>query len=129
MSVSISLLLLSRLSPYSSIFFIDSTLIIMGVGVALFAAPNTNANLSSVGPDQRSLANGMLGTMRHMGQGLSLALAAGIVGIFLSADIYEVGGHISVVEYVNGLSQAFMIGSIIAMIGIVIVIFRGSNKN
>ena len=129
LSVSISLLLLSRLSPYSSIFFIDSTLIIMGVGVALFAAPNTNANLSSVGPDQRSLANGMLGTMRHMGQGLSLALAAGIVGIFLSADIYEVGGHISVVEYVNGLSQAFMIGSIIAMIGIVIVIFRGSNKN
>ena len=129
LSVSISLLLLSRLSPYSSIFFIDSTLIIMGVGVALFAAPNTNANLSSVGPDQRSLANGMLGTMRHMGQGLSLALAAGIVGIFLSADIYEVGGNISVVEYVNGLGQAFMIGSIIAMIGIIIVIFRGSNKN
>ena len=127
--VSISLLLLSRLSPNSSILFIDSALIIMGIGVALFAAPNTNANLSSVAPDQRGHANGMLGTMRHMGQGLSLALAAGIVGIFLSADIYEAGGNISVVEYVNGLGQAFMAGSIIAIIGIAVVVFRGSNKD
>ena len=124
--VAISLLLMSRLTVTSSVLFIEVSLIIMGVGLSLFAAPNTNANLSSVTSEDRSLANGMLGTMRHLGQSLSLAIGASTVGLFLSEDIYSVGGSISVVEYVGGLSQAFFIGFIIAVIGIFIALIRGN---
>ena len=124
--VAISLLLMSRLTVTSSILFIEVSLIIMGIGLSLFAAPNTNANLSSVKSEDRSLANGMLGTMRHLGQSLSLAIGASTVGLFLSEDIYSVGGSISVTEYVGGLSQAFFIGFIIAVIGIFIALIRGN---
>ena len=124
--VAISLLLMSRLTVTSSVLFIEVSLIIMGIGLSLFAAPNTNANLSSVTSEDRSLANGMLGTMRHLGQSLSLAIGASTVGLFLSEDIYSVGGSISVVEYVGGLSQAFFIGFIIAVIGIFIALIRGN---
>ena len=124
--VAISLLLMSRLTVTSSILFIEVSLIIMGIGLSLFAAPNTNANLSSVTSEDRSLANGMLGTMRHLGQSLSLAIGASTVGLFLSEDIYSVGGSISVIEYVGGLSQAFFIGFIIAVVGIFIALIRGN---
>ena len=93
----------------------------------MFAAPNTNANLSSVPPDQRSLANGMLGTMRHMGQSLSLAIGASVIGIFLSTDIYNVGGSISATQYVQGLSQSFLIGALIAIVGISFALIRGKD--
>ena len=53
--VAISLLLMSRLTVTSSILFIEVSLIIMGIGLSLFAAPNTNANLSSVTSEDRSL--------------------------------------------------------------------------
>ena len=126
--VAIALLLMSRITLYSSILFIETSLIILGIGLSLFAAPNTNANLSSVAPDQRSLANGMLGTMRHMGQSLSLAIGASVVGIFLSADIYNVGGSVSAVQYVQGLSQSFLIGALVAIVGIFVALIRGKDN-
>ena len=117
---------MSRLTMSSSVLFIEVSLVIMGIGLSLFAAPNTNANLSSVSSDDRSLANGMLGTMRHLGQALSLAIGASTVGLFLSEDIYNVGGSISVTQYIGGLSQAFFIGFIIAVLGIFIALIRGN---
>ena len=124
--VAISLLLMSRLTMSSSVLFIEVSLVIMGIGLSLFAAPNTNANLSSVSSEDRSLANGTLGTMRHLGQALSLAIGASTVGLFLSEDIYNVGGSISVTQYIGGLSQAFFIGFIIAVLGIFIALIRGN---
>jgi hypothetical protein len=120
---------MSTLSLDSSFLFIETSLILLGVGVALFASPNTNSNLSSVTADKRSLANGMLGTMRHLGQGLSLAIGAAIVGVFLSENIYDVGGTISALEYVRGLDRAFLIGAVISFIGIFPAYIRGSKKN
>lgn len=101
------------------------SLIILGVGVGLFAAPNTNANLSSVTPDRRSLANGMLGSMRHMGQALSLVLSIAAIGVFLPESIYSQGGVILVQDYVRGLNNAFRFGAVIAGIGIFTSLFRG----
>ena len=127
--LTISLLLMSTLSLNSSFLFIETSLILLGLGVALFASPNTNSNLSSVTADRRSMANGMLGTMRHLGQGLSLAIGAAIVGVFLSENIYDVGGTISAFEYVQGLNRAFLIGAVISFVGIFPAFIRGSKKS
>ena len=122
--ITVALLLMSTITTISSILFIETSLILLGIGVGIFASPNTNSTLSSVRSDQRSLANGVLGTMRHMGQGMSLALGAAVVGIFLSADIYNIGGTISAAEYVQGLSRVFLIGGIIALAGVFTAIIR-----
>jgi len=127
--VTVGLALLGFLSPTTSIVLIIVALIVLGIGVGLFAAPNTNANLSSVTPDKRSLANGMLGSMRHMGQSLSLVLSVAAIGIFLPENIYEQGGLISVPEYIMGLNNAFRVGAIIAAIGIFVALIREKRKS
>ncbi|MCS4538680.1 MAG: MFS transporter [Thaumarchaeota archaeon] len=126
--VTVGLAVLGFLSPTTSIVLIIVALIVLGIGVGLFAAPNTNANLSSVTPDKRSLANGMLGSMRHMGQSLSLVLSVAAIGIFLPENIYEQGGLISVPEYVMGLNNAFRLGAVIAAIGIFVALIREKRK-
>ncbi|MBI2126231.1 MAG: MFS transporter [Thaumarchaeota archaeon] len=123
--ITISLALLSFVTASTSVIFIGVALTVLGVGVGLFAAPNTNANLSSVTPDKRSLANGMLGSMRHMGQSLSLVLSVAAIGVFLPENVYSAGGIISVAEYIMGLGNAFRLGAAISAVGIFIALVRG----
>jgi MFS family permease len=125
--VTVGLAVLGFLSPTTSIVLIIVALIVLGIGVGLFAAPNTNANLSSVTPDKRSLANGMLGSMRHMGQSLSLVLSVAAIGVFLPE--WEGGGVITIPEYIMGLNNAFRLGAIIAAIGIFVALIREKRKS
>ena len=46
----------------------------IGVGMAVFSAPNISAVMGSVDRSQLNLASGFLATMRFTGQGLSIAL-------------------------------------------------------
>lgn len=126
--ITVSLAILGFLTPSTSMVLIGLALTVLGIGVGLFAAPNTNANLSSVTPDKRSLANGMLGSMRHMGQSLSLVLSVAAIGIFLPESIYEEGGVIFVAEYIMGMNNAFRLGAVISAIGIFVSLIRGSSQ-
>ena len=42
--------------------------VIIGIGIALFSAPNNNAIMGAVPKRYYSLATSMLGTVRHVGQ-------------------------------------------------------------
>ena len=57
-----------------SIFCIIFGLILLGSGLALFSAPNANAIMSSVDAKYYSIASASVGTMRLMGQMLSMAI-------------------------------------------------------
>lgn len=57
-------------------------LVVVGIGFALFAAPNNNAIMSSLPPRYYSLGSAMLGTVRQGGQVLSMAM----VTLLLSLD-------------------------------------------
>jgi len=113
---AIGLFLLSGLTTETSVAYVIVGTAIVGVGIGLFASPNTTANLSSVPFEKRSLANGVLGMMRYTGQTLSLAVSVAILGLFLPTDIYEKGGAIIIPQYILGLDQSFFIGAIFAAI-------------
>ncbi|MFA4965879.1 MAG: MFS transporter, partial [Thermoleophilia bacterium] len=53
-------------------------LVVVGLGMAAFSAPNTSAIMGSVRRDQLSLASAFTGTMRTVGQALSVAVLGGI---------------------------------------------------
>ncbi len=127
--IAIALTVLGFLTAGTSLVLIAGALALLGIGIGLFAAPNTNANLLSVTPDKRSLANGMLGSMRHMGQSISLVLSVAAIGVFLPENIYEQGGLISVPEYIMGLNNAFRLGAVIATIGIFVALIRGQKQS
>lgn len=63
------------LSATTPVIVILAGLVILGFGYGLFSSPNTNAIMSSVGPEHLGIASGMVSTMRSIGQMLSLAIA------------------------------------------------------
>jgi MFS family permease len=115
-----ALLLFSTIAPDSSVIFIAFLLALVGAGVGLFAPNNTNANLSSVAPGMRSLANGILGMMRHTGQSLSLAISTALLGYYLFGQSVSVGGTFNPSQYVAALQVNFLLGAGLAFLGIVV---------
>jgi EmrB/QacA subfamily drug resistance transporter len=67
----------------TSIRYIVSCLIILGLGFALFSSPNVNAIMSSVENKFYGVASATLGTMRLSGQMFSMGITMLIFAVFL----------------------------------------------
>jgi len=111
--------LFSTLSPSSSLTLIGFLLVMLGAGVGLFAPNNTNANLSSVAPGDRAMANGILGMMRHSGQGISIALGTLVIGNYVLGQCVSAGCTFSPFQYVSALRLNFLLGAGSAMVGVI----------
>jgi len=77
------LILVTFLNETTVLWFIIAILIIFGFGFALFSSPNTNAVMSSVEKQFYGVASGTLGTMRLIGQTLSMGVAMLIFAIYI----------------------------------------------
>ncbi len=55
----------------------------MGIGFGLFSSPNSNAIMSSVEKRHLGVASGVVGTMRMIGQMLSMGIAMMLIAIFI----------------------------------------------
>ncbi|WP_196593779.1 MFS transporter [Pectinatus sottacetonis] len=119
------LFLLSLINDNSSLYYIGSVLLFIGIGFALFSSPNNNAIMSSVSKNFYGIASSILAAMRMFGQTTSMA----IVNLLLS--IYTTGSLIS--SYNNnllaGIKMVLFILSIICSIGIFCSIARGKKSN
>jgi EmrB/QacA subfamily drug resistance transporter len=73
------------ITPYTSMFFIITLLILLGVGFGLFSSPNVNIIMSSVDKKYYGQASATTGTMRLTGQAFSM-------GIAIMAIALQVGG-------------------------------------
>jgi len=82
------MVVLAFLSDSSPMGLVLSVLALQGIAFALFSSPNTNAVMSSVDRSRLGVASATLGTMRSVGQMLSL----GICGLLFAA----VAGHLPV---------------------------------
>jgi len=78
-----ALLLLSFVGGATGMGFIVFCLAVLGFGFGIFSSPNMNAIMSSVEPRHYGIASGSVGTMRLLGQMLSLAVATLIFGLLL----------------------------------------------
>ena len=72
---SLGLLLLAFLRADTALIFVLVSLAVLGFGFALFSSPNTNAVMSSVEKKFFGVASATLGTMRLVGQTLSMGIA------------------------------------------------------
>ncbi len=81
------LVLLSFLSVTSSTLQVAIGLFIIGLGMGMFASPNTSAVMGCVPKKQLGVASGTLATMRFVGQATSLALMGAIVATVASTAI------------------------------------------
>ncbi len=111
----------------SSAIYVVILLAMIGAGVGLFAPANTNATLSSVPPEKRGVANGILGMMRHTGQSLSLALGTALIGIYIFGSGSIIGQTFTPSQYIGALQLNFFAGAILMFLAVPIV-FRGERN-
>jgi len=120
---AIGLFSLTFLSVDTMLVFIVGSLLFLGIGFGLFSSPNTNAIMSSVNPRYFGIASGMVGTMRLVGQMLSMGVAmmvfAAIIGtVQITAD--------KIPEFIASVHVSFMIFFVLCIFGIFASLVRGN---
>ncbi len=80
---TLSLFCFTFLSTSTSIEYIILILLVLGFGLGLFSSPNTNAIMSSVEKRFYGIASATVGTMRLIGQMLSMGIAILVFSIFI----------------------------------------------
>lgn len=123
---TVGLLLLSFLTFNTPIFFIFISLLCLGFGFALFSSPNTNAIMSSVEKQYYGVSSATVGTMRLIGQMLSLGLTSIIVSIILHNEKINPSNYPLLIEVVH---TSFLIFGIFCGIGIFASIRRGKLRS
>ena len=119
---TIGLLMLSFLGPDTGLWLIIISLIILGVGFAFFSSPNTNAIMSSVENRFYGVAAGTLGTMRYIGQMLSLAVATMLFSIYV--------GRVQITpeyfpQFLAAFKTAFVVFTVLCFLGVFASLARG----
>jgi EmrB/QacA subfamily drug resistance transporter len=77
------LCILIFLGQNTSIALVIAGLAVLGIGFGFFSSPNTNAVMSSIERKYYGVASGTLGTMRLVGQMLSLGIVTVMFALFL----------------------------------------------
>ena len=80
---TLGLILLALITHNTTLLYIVVSLMVLGFGFALFSSPNMNAIMSSVAKKYYGIASGSVGTMRVLGQVLSMGIATLIFALSL----------------------------------------------
>lgn len=119
---SVGLLTLSRLSQETSLNNILMNLVLLGLGFSVFSSPNMNAIMNSVEKTDYGFASGVAGSMRLLGQTLSMGMAQLVFALFLGA------AHLTPENYpifMSSIKLAFLLFCVICAVGILPSMARG----
>jgi MFS family permease len=98
-------------------------LVMLGLGYALFSAPNTNTIMSSVPPAHRGEASGMIAVVRQIGMMTSMSIAMCCIALIMgSADNI---GPSQYGQLTHVIEAAFTICLIMCITGTLFSWFRG----
>jgi MFS family permease len=114
----------TTLDNASSIVFIGVVLAFYGLGYALFSSPNTNSIMSSVEKKYYGVASGTVGTMRLIGQLISM----GVVMLIFSLII----GQVEITqknqsEFIDSAQISFIIFAALGLLGTILSALRIQN--
>ena len=124
---------MTTLGLFLLIFLVESTplwymlvcLVVLGAGLGFFSSPNTNAIMSAVEKRYYGVASGMNGTMRLMGQMLSMGVAMMFFAFFIGrAEITPAYYP----QFVTSLHYAFVLFAILCIFGIAASLKRGKRQ-
>lgn len=116
------LLLLGTVSAETSTAFVVGCLTGLGCGFGLFSSPNMNAIMGAVARRQYGIASGSVGTMRLLGQILSMAIATLMFALFI--------GRVTITpelqpEFVHSVRMALFVFFGLCLCGIYFSLSRG----
>ena len=119
------LLVLVGLGAETPMWTVVVALAVLGVAFALFSSPNTNAVMGAVEKRHLGIASATLGTMRGLGQMLSLAISGLLFALFIGQERV---GSANLPELLRAVRVAFGVFAALCFVGIFASLARGSGK-
>ena len=119
---AVGLVLLSLMDGGTELWAIVGTLAFLGFGFALFSSPNMNAIMGSVEKKQYGVASASVGTMRLVGQVLSLGIATLFIALFVGEQDLT---RALAPEFLKSYELAFQTFAVMCFVGIVASLARG----
>jgi len=122
----LGLMLLCFINATTPLYVIILLLVLMGVGFGLFSSPNSNAIMSSVEKKHLGIASGVVGTMRMVGQMMSMGIAMMLIALFLGKQTINPATYPGLMSAVR---TGFIIFSILSILGIFASLARNEKLN
>ena len=119
---TLGLLLLVRVNQNTPLFYVVFSLLVLGFGFALFSSPNMNAIMSSVDKKYYGIASGSVGTMRLLGQMLSMGIATLVIALYVGRALITPDLHPALISSVK---VAFLISACLCLVGTFFSLYRG----
>lgn len=121
--IAIGLVFLCFIEQETPDYLIILLLILLGTGFGLFSSPNSNAIMSSVEKRHLGVASGVVGTMRMVGQMLSMGIAMMLISLYLgkkpiTPETYSL--------LMSAMRTGFLTFSVLSFIGIFASLARNS---
>jgi EmrB/QacA subfamily drug resistance transporter len=123
---AVGLLLLVFLNEQTTFGFIILSLIILGTGYGLFSSPNINAVMSSAERRFYGVASAVLGTMRLVGQTLSMGIITLVFALYI--------GQVEITPetyplFLTSVKTVFVISVVLCVGGVFASLARGKTKS
>jgi len=123
---TLGLFLFALLGEETPFWFIYIALVVLGLGFALFSSPNTNAVMGAVPKRHYGVASATVGTMRLLGQMLSMGTATLIFALFIgrvqiSPQYYPL--------FLKAMQTAFIVFTLSCLGGIFASLARGKVRS
>ena len=120
--MALGLVLLIVLNAHTTLAYLIASLMILGFGFALFSSPNMNAIMSSVDKRFYGIASASVGTMRLLGQMLSMGIVTLILALYI--------GRVQITPQsfamlIKSVQVAFIVFSVLCVGGIFFSLYRG----
>jgi MFS family permease len=119
------LILLCFINENSAVSSIVFLLLLMGTGFGLFSSPNSNAIMSSVEKRHLGVASGVVGTMRMVGQMMSMGIAMMLLALYIGEQKINPSTYHGLM---HSMKTGFMIFSVLCILGIFASLARNRRR-
>jgi MFS family permease len=120
--ITVGLIILTTINMETSIYLIIFIMILLGIGIGLFATPNTHAIMSSVEKKDLGIAAASASTMRLAGQALGMGMVLVVFSFIVGAVEFGPQNYDTLMVSIKII---FMISSLFGFIAIIMSISRG----
>ena len=110
--------LMTYLTIFSSIYLVIGFLAILGIGAAIFQAPNNRAIMVTIPEKSAGIASGILVTMRNLGMIFAVSFASLLISTTISKTVLasQVLYNLNSYDFTQGLHLVVSLGSILCIL-------------
>jgi len=112
---ALGLILLCFITQSTPDYIIVLLLFLLGTGFGIFSSPNSNAIMSSVEKRHLGIASGVVGTMRMIGQMMSMGIAMMLISLFIGKQTINPETYR---KLISAMRTGFIIFSVLSVLGI-----------